>query len=307
MPLYQHLSENEWQEKINFLKQRFSPCELCPRRCGVLRENDQKGLCGAMKEVKVASANLHYGEEPPITGEKGSGTIFFSGCPMKCVFCQNYPISHLFNGTLYTIPQLADLFLILQKRGAHNLNFVSPSPFALHALQALKIACDKGLSIPIVYNSSGYERWEIIEALDGVVDIYLPDLKYYDDSLAPEFSGVKDYFSHAYPALLEMFHQVGALQVDDNGIAVRGMILRHLLLPGHLQNSKEVLKIIASSPFKTASLSLMGQYFPAYKAVDIPAINRKIEAAEYREIKDYALDLGLEDGWFQDLEQPGKA
>lgn len=300
MPLYETLSDEEWEEKIEFLKKNFCPCRLCPRMCGAERENGGKGVCGAEKRVKVASFNLHYGEEPPVSGERGSGTIFFSGCTMKCVFCQNYPISQLFNGQFYSIEALSGLFLDLQGRGAHNINFVSPTPYLFHAVKALRLAGKRGLSIPIVYNTSGYERREIIGALDRVVDVYMPDLKYHDNSISPKYSGVSNYIEHAYPAVEEMFRQVGELRVDGAGIARRGMILRHLLLPGQVENSKRVLEIISRSSFRDASLSLMNQYFPAYRAVEMPEINRRVRSDEYEEVKEYAVSLGFTDGWFQE-------
>jgi putative pyruvate formate lyase activating enzyme len=297
MAFYESLSETQWREKIEFLKENYSPCRLCPRQCRAQRADNKTGACGTGKDVKVASFNLHHGEEPPVSGTRGSGTIFFSGCTMKCVFCQNYPISHLFNGTYYTIEKLARLFLDLQGRGAHNINFVSPTPYLYHAASALYLAVKQGLSIPIVYNTSGYERVEIIAALKDLVDVYMPDLKYNDNSISPLYSGVGDYFQYAFPALEEMFRQVGKLLADEDEIAVKGMILRHLILPGHVDNSKNVLKIIAESSFKDSHLSLMGQYFPAYKAVDIPGINRRIHPYEYTEVKDYALSLGFSNGF----------
>lgn len=300
MPLYEMLSEEGWEEKIEFLKENYSPCGLCPRMCGAEREKDGKGVCGAVGRVKVASFNLHYGEEPPVSGERGSGTIFYSGCTMKCVFCQNYPISHLFNGQFYSIEALSGLFLDLQARGAHNINFVSPTPYLFHAVKALRLACKRGLRIPIVYNTSGYERREVIGALDRVVDVYMPDLKYHDNSISLKYSGVNNYFEYAYPAIGEMFRQVGELRMDEGGIARRGMILRHLLLPGQVENSKKVLEIFSRSFFKNASLSLMSQYFPAYRAVEMPEINRRVPSDEYEEVKDYALSLGFTDGWFQE-------
>ncbi|MCP5106671.1 MAG: radical SAM protein [bacterium] len=299
MPLYETLLPDEWAEKITFLKDNYSPCRLCPRQCRAEREKNKTGVCGAGKKVKVASYNLHHGEEPPVSGSRGSGTIFYSGCTMKCVFCQNYPISHLLNGQFYSIEQLSGLFLNLQERGAHNINFVSPTPYLYHAAAALHIARNNGLTIPIVYNTSGYERPGIINALERFVDIYMPDLKYHDNSISPKYSGVKDYFEHAYPAIGEMSKQTGELKMDEKGIARRGMILRHLLLPGQVDNSKKVLKIISQSAFKKTSLSLMSQYFPAYRAVEMPEINRRVRAEEYEEVKDYAFTLGFTDGWYQ--------
>jgi putative pyruvate formate lyase activating enzyme len=307
LTFYENLSDTEWTEKIEFLKENYSPCRLCPRQCRAERKENKQGVCGAMSNAKVASFNLHHGEEPPVSGDRGSGTIFFSGCPMKCVFCQNYPISHLANGTFYTTEELAGLFLNLQERGAHNINFVSPTPYLYHTASAIHIASKQGLTIPIVYNTSGYERPEIIKALKGLIDVYMPDLKYHDNSISPLYSGISDYFQYAFPALEEMFKQVGKLLVDENGIAVKGMILRHLLLPGHIKNSKKVLKIIAESSFKDSHLSLMGQYFPAHKAVDMPGINRRVYPDEYSQVKDYALSLGFSNGWFQYIPPAGGA
>lgn len=307
MPLYRELTDLEWEGKIEFFRENYSPCRLCPRECGAEREKDKKGVCGAVRDVKVASCNLHYGEEPPVSGEMGSGTIFYSGCPMKCIFCQNFPISHLFNGQFYSIDELAVLFLDLQDRGAHNINFVSPTPYLYHAAAALRIAARKGLNIPIVYNTSGYERPEMIAKLEGLVDIYMPDLKYHDNSLAPLVSGIRDYFDSAFPAVQEMFRQVGELQTDGDGIAVKGMILRHLLLPGQVENSKKVLEIISRSSFRDAALSLMCQYFPAYRAAEKPGMDRRVSEEEYDEVRDYALGLGFENGWFQDPHAPGGA
>lgn len=218
---------------------------------------------------------------------------------MECFFCQNYPISHLFNGTFYSIEELGEMFLHLQGRGAHNINFVSPTPYLYHIVKALKMAREKGLKIPIVYNTGGYERVEVIKRLAGVIDIYLPDLKYYDDSLSLEFSGVKNYVENAFPAVEEMFAQVGDLTVEDDEIGVKGLIIRHLILPGLRENSKRVLERIAGSPFRDVHLSLMSQYFPAYKAAEHSELNRRISSEEYEEVEEYALSLGFSKGWFQ--------
>lgn len=299
MTLYNNFSRSEWDKRIAFFKENYSPCNLCPRRCGAGRSQKKQGVCRAGDKVKIASYNLHFGEEPPISGQKGSGTVFFSGCTMKCLFCQNYPISQLFNGKFYSIEELGEFFLHLQKRGAHNINFVSPTPYLYHIVKALKIAREKGLEIPIVYNTSGYERVEIIKKLAEVVDIYLPDLKYYDDSLALKFSGVKNYVEHAFPAVEEMFAQVGDLIVDHNEMGVKGLIIRHLILPGLTENSKKVLERIAGSPFRDVHLSLMSQYFPAHKAAEHNELKRRISSQEYTEVEEYALSLGFSKGWFQ--------
>jgi len=303
---YRELSPADWRGKRDFFKGAFSPCRLCPRQCGAERENGRPGSCQAVREAKVASSNLHFGEEPPVSGSRGSGTVFFSGCTLKCLFCQNYPISQLFHGEFYTTDQLAGIFLSLQKRGAHNINLVSPTPYLAHVLEALEIASGQGLSVPLVFNTSGYERAEVIARLAGIVDIYLPDLKYGPgpDSrqLGLKLSGVADYFENATAAIAEMFRQTGPLGVDADGIAVRGTVIRHLIIPGHTANSIGALRAMAASGFRPAWLSLMSQYFPAHRAPDCPPFDRRLRAEEYNEVRDEAVRLGLEDGWFQDLD-----
>ncbi|MGD2085864.1 MAG: radical SAM protein [Candidatus Aminicenantes bacterium] len=299
-PLYKNLSEQKWQEKIDFFKTNYSPCCLCPRQCRADRENNKAGICGASKDVKVASYNIHTGEEPPVSGTSGSGTVFFSGCTLKCMFCQNYPISHLLNGQFYSIKELADIFLNLQGRGVHNINLVTATPYLYHFVHALYLAQKNGLTIPIVYNTSGYERLEMVKSLKDLIDVHMPDLKYVDREMSRKYTGVDNYFEYAYPAVTEMFNQVGLLEMDEKGIAVKGFILRHLILPGHIENSKKVLKSIAESPFRYCHLSLMSQYFPAYKASQHPGINRRLSPEEYREVEEYALQLDFSNGWFQD-------
>jgi putative pyruvate formate lyase activating enzyme len=305
-PAYRDLSPADWRHKREFLKNRFSPCRLCPRQCGAERESGRTGICQAVQEAKIASHNLHFGEEPPISGSRGSGTVFFSGCTLKCLFCQNYPISQLFHGEFYSIEQLAGIFISLQKRGAHNINLVSPTPYLYHIVSALEIASAKGLHIPLVYNTSGFERAEVIAELAGIVDIYLPDLKYGSSAdsrqLGLKLSGANDYSKYAVAAIVEMFRQTGPLEVDGEGIAVRGTVIRHLIIPGHAANSIEVLQTIAASPFRAAWLSLMSQYFPAHRAPDCPPFDRRLHADEWRQVRDEALRLGLEDGWFQEME-----
>jgi putative pyruvate formate lyase activating enzyme len=306
-PAGQNLFIKRFRHLQKFFKKSYSPCSLCPRQCGAEREKNKTGICGAGKDVKIASFNIHWGEEPPVSGTRGSGTVFFSGCPLKCIFCQNYPLSHLLKGKFYSIEELADIFLDLQRRGAHNINLVTATPYLYHFVHALYLALEKGLNIPIVYNSGGYERRETISALNGAIDVYMPDLKYVDRDVSRKYTGVDNYFDYAYPAIEEMFRQVGVLQMDEQGIARKGMILRHLILPREIENSRKVLKIISESPFKDAHLSLMSQYFPAHEAVRHPDINRCLYPAEYEEVKDYALELGFSEGWFQDMDAPGGA
>ena len=305
-PRYKGLAAADWRQKRDFFRLHYSPCRLCPRLCAADRESNRPGVCQALQDVKIASANLHFGEEPPISGCRGSGTIFFSGCTLKCLFCQNYPISQLFHGELYSVEGLAGILLSLQKRGAHNINLVSPTPYLHQLVDALEIACAQGLNIPLVYNTSGYEDAEVITQLEGIVDIYLPDLKYGPSEasrqLGLKLSGVKNYFDNAAAAIGEMFRQTGPLRLDDEGMAFRGTIIRHLIIPAETANSIEVLRAIAAAPFRDAHLSLMSQYFPAHRAPDAPPYNRRLRAGEYRQVKDVALALGIENGWFQDLD-----
>lgn len=305
-PAYLALDAAAWGEKKRFFSAGFSPCALCPRQCGAERARDRRGACRAGARARIASHNLHFGEEPPISGERGSGTVFFSGCTLKCLFCQNYPISQLGHGQEVPAERLADVFLSLQKRGAHNINLVSPTPYLQHLLSALEIAAGRGLRVPFVYNTSGYERVEVVAALEGIVDVYLPDLKYGPSTaarrLARDLSGADDYFDHAVPAIAEMFRQTGPLRLDGSGIAVRGTVIRHLILPGQAANSIEVLRTIAASPFRNAWLSLMSQYFPAHLACGRPPLDRRLHVDEWRQVRDEALRLGLDEGWFQEMD-----
>lgn len=301
MPGYNLLSEKEWANKINFFKNNLKKCRLCPRQCMVLRDEDKIGVCGAGKSIKIASFNLHFGEEPPISGIRGSGTVFFSGCTLNCIFCQNYPISQLKNGENYSIKNLADIFLGLEKRGAHNLNLVSPTPYLYHIVKAIFIARENGLNIPVVYNTSGYERKEIVEKLEGIVDIFMPDFKYSDENLSFKYSGVRDYVKNADPSIDEMFRQKGELLTDEDGIAEKGVIIRHLILPGNVKNSEDVLKIINKRKYKASYLSLMSQFFPAYRSVNDKNLKRRIYPEEYEKIRSLADSLGFEKGWFQDI------
>ena len=276
-------------------------CKICPNNCKVNRTEGKIGLCRANDKVKIALASLHYFEEPCISGEKGSGTVFFSNCNMKCKFCQNYKISAESKGREVTIEELANTFLNLQEQGANNINLVTPTIYAYQIIEALKIAKSKGLEIPIVYNSNGYESIETLKSLEGHIDVYLPDLKYYYDDIALKYSGVKNYFKHATEAIKEMYRQVGAPKLDENGIIQKGVIIRHLVLPNNIDNSKQVLKWIKNNIDERVYVSIMAQYFPCYKAKEMEDLNRKLTKEEYEEIENFVYDLDIENGYMQEL------
>ncbi|MGQ9518251.1 MAG: radical SAM protein [Anaerolineae bacterium] len=278
-------------------------CTLCPRRCGVNRLAGQVGFCRAGAEPMVASWNLHPWEEPPISGTRGSGTIFFSHCTARCIFCQNYPISQLGVGRRCTTRQLADMMRELQERGAHNINLVTPTHFVPPFLEALELAAGDGLTLPIVYNTSGYDTVETLRLLDGVVDIYLPDAKYADDEVARAISSFAGYVAANRAALQEMFRQVGdALVLDEAGILRRGMIIRHMVLPGRLAQSAQVFHWIAKNLSPHVHVSVMNQYFPAHKALEHPVLGRKITEEEYAAAIEAFFDAGLHNGWMQECE-----
>lgn len=293
-------ASGELNERAKAAHRRLARCDLCPRACGVNRLEGERGFCGAGALLRVASWNAHHGEEPPISGHHGSGTIFFSHCTGRCLFCQNYPISQLGNGQTVTDDRLAAMMLELQRMGCHNINLVTPTHFVPQIIRATQRAAAEGLRIPLVYNTSGYERIDTLQLLDGIVDIYLPDAKYADDDIARELSGFVGYVSANRAALKEMHRQVGsALQVDDEGIARRGMVIRHLVLPDGLAQTREVLTWIAHELGTESYISLMAQYFPAYRASERPPLGRRISRAEYHDAFCVLDELGLENGWRQ--------
>ena len=267
------------------------------------RLEGKTGFCGISSDVQIAHAGLHFGEEPPISGTRGSGTVFFTGCNLCCVFCQNYQISQEFRQRrtrTLTPDDLASEMLRLQREGAHNINLVSPSHVIFQIAEPIQAARGKGLGVPVVYNSNGYDSVDALRQIRGLVDIYLPDIKYLDNELGRQFSAVSDYADVIPGVLREMLDQVGHLEMDDDGIAVRGLLVRHLVLPNHLGNSRSCLCFLADlSP--DVFVSIMAQYSPQYKARDYPDINRTLTADEYDEITDYALDLGLENAFIQEL------
>lgn len=298
-PGYITLCESgEIVERITELKNIYSNCRLCPHECGIDR-NTVRGICRSGTRPVVASYTVHHGEEPPISGTKGSGTIFLTGCTGRCIFCQNYPISQLGTGTEISEDRLAEMMLELQERGCHNINFVTPTHFSPSIVSAISLAASRGLQLPIVYNTSGYERVEIIKLLSGIIDIYLPDAKYADDQTAQTLSGFTGYVSYNRAALKEMFSQVGSLKIR-NGLAVKGIIIRHLILPGNLAGTDAVLAYIADELSTDVFVSIMDQYFPAHRALTHKIISRRISYEEYQEALKAFDASGLKNGWIQD-------
>jgi putative pyruvate formate lyase activating enzyme len=295
-----HYHSGELIRRIKAGYARLATCDLCPHACGVNRLAGELGNCGSGKLVRIASAAIHRGEEPPISGTKGSGTIFLSGCTLNCRFCQNFPISQLRNGTDLSTGQLAEKMLSLQARGAHNINFVTPSHFTPQILAALYLAIRKGFKLPIVWNTSGYERLDTQSLLDGVVDIYLPDMKYTSEEEAIKLSGAPGYPELNRLAVAEMLRQVGHLECDENGIGVKGMIIRHLVLPEGRAGSAETLAWIADHLGTETHIALMSQYFPAHLASETPGIERRVTSEEYGEAVEALEDCDLENGWVQD-------
>lgn len=278
-------------------------CYVCPHRCGVDRPQNMAdtngcfGSCGVGITPIVARAGLHMWEEPVISGTKGSGAVFFSGCNLHCVFCQNYKISCKGFGKEITVTRLKEIYQELIKQGAHNINLVTPTHFTEAILQSL----DEKLSVPIVYNTSGFETQDTLRRLNGKIQIYLPDLKYSDDIAAVKYSNAPYYFRIATEAIKEMYRQVGNYQIDDNGIMTKGVIIRHLIMPGMLDNSKKIIDWVADT-FKPGQVmfSLMHQYIPSGCAKDYPEINRKVTAEEYKELENYLLHSSIEDGFVQE-------
>jgi len=298
-PGYLKLGKKELKKRIKKAYQLMENCMLCPRKCGVNRIKGEKGYCRTGIDLEISSFYSHMGEEPPISGWNGSGTIFFTHCNLRCVFCQNYPISHLGYGKKISIDRLAEIMLTLQKRGCHNINLVTPTHFTPHILAAVDKAIDKGLRIPLVYNCGGYEAMETLKLLKGVVDIYLPDIKYGSSREAKKYSNAPDYFEVAKKAVKEMYEQVGELQLSREGIAQRGVIIRHLVLPNNLAKTDKVLSFIKNELSPHIHISIMNQYFPAYKAINIEDLNRKVTDKEYRRVLNLAKKLSLERGWRQ--------
>ena len=279
---------------------KLKKCTICPHKCGTDRTKNI-GRCKSTDKVKIALYSTHNFEEPCISGEKGSGTIFFSNCNLNCVFCQNYEISQQGRGKEIEIEELAEIMLKQQEKGVENINFVTPTSYSIQIKEAIIIAKENGLKIPTVYNTNGYENVETLRELEGLIDIYLPDLKYYYNSLGKEFSKVDNYFEIATNAIKEMYRQVGRPILNEKGVMQKGLMVRHLILPNNIENSKRCLKWLKENFNDKIYISLMAQYFPTYKAKEISEINRKLTPKEYEEIENYLYDLDIENGYIQEL------
>ena len=301
-PGYQRLyEEGILRKRADTLARLMRDCTLCPRKCHVDRLSGERGLCGLGGSVILDRGLPHHGEEPPISGSRGAGTIFFSSCNLRCIYCQNYQISHRAKGRVVDFQELSGLMLSLQERGCHNIDVVTATPHLAGFTEALDDACGKGLAIPIVYNSSGYENPDVIKLLDGIVDLYLPDFKYGNENDARLLSTVGDYCSFAVPALKEMVRQVGDSLDMTNGIAKRGIIIRHLVLPGRIENSLQVLKLIGKNISTSVSLSIMSQYTPIPALEGHPLMGRRITEEEYERVVNEALDMGFVNIFVQEV------
>lgn len=287
------------QTRLGQVRDLAASCRLCPRYCEVNRLKNELGVCNMEYGPVYSSANLHHGEEPPISGLRGSGTVFLTGCNLLCKFCQNYPISHLRNGNKVKPEKLAKLMIRLQDMGAHNINFVTPTHQAAAIFESLIYAYEIGLDLPIVYNCSGYDAMEMLELWDGIIDIYMPDAKYSSSSPARRISSAPDYLEHNRAALKEMYRQVGDLKFDEQDMAYRGLLIRHLVLPDDMSGTEDVLRFIAEEISRETYISLMSQYFPAYQVINDPLLNRPINQREYDRACELLEKYGLDNGWIQ--------
>ncbi len=305
MPSYLSLSPTELTRRAGRLTARLASCDICPRRCGINRLQGETGFCNSGALPIVSSYCAHHGEEPALSGTRGSGTIFFGNCNLRCVFCQNYQISQDAAGQKaneVSPERLADIMLALQAQGCHNINLVSPGHFVPQIVSALALAAPRGLTLPLVYNSNAYDSLETLRELEGIVDIFLPDLKYASNEHAVKYSHAPDYPSHARRAIREMFRQTGELITDDDEIAERGVIVRHLILPHDIAGTGESLRWLASEVSPDVTVSLMSQYHPTHHARDYPEICRHITAQEHAAAMQALEDAGLENGWVQEPE-----
>lgn len=287
---------NEMIQKI------YEKCTLCPRNCGANRLRGQKGYCRANGEMLIARAALHMWEEPCISGKEGSGAVFFSGCSMGCIFCQNAEISGGRTGKVVSVEHLTEIFLNLQEQQANNINLVTAGHYVPQVREALILAKEKGLEIPIVYNSSGYEKKETLQLLEGLVDVYLPDFKYMNEELAKEYSNASDYPEVAKQAIAEMVRQVGEATFDERGMMQKGVIVRHLMLPGELLDSKRIIRYLHETYGERIFISMMSQYTPMPRVAEHPKLGKKIRKKSYDTLLDFAVSLGVENGFFQEGE-----
>ncbi len=279
----------------------YRKCRICPHKCNINRNEGKIGRCKAGSKVKIALYSTHNFEEPCISGKNGSGTVFFSNCNLNCIYCQNYEISQLGTGKEISTDELAKIFIKQQENNVENINLVTPTSYIPQIKKTIKIARKNGLKLPIVYNTNSYENVETLEQLEGYIDIYLPDLKYAENNLAKKYSKVNNYFEIATSAIKEMVRQVGIPKLNENGILEKGVVVRHLVLPNHIENSKKVLKWLHNNLPKETYISVMAQYFPTYKAKEDNEINRKLTKEEWQQIEDYIEELGIENGYVQEL------
>ncbi len=281
------------KERAELAKEFLIECKLCPRGCGINRLKGKQGFCGGGRLARISGVGPHFGEERVLVGRHGSGTIFFSGCNLKCIFCQNYGISHLNEGREVSDEELAEEMLYLQYIGCHNINLVTPTHFVPQIIKALEIAYSKGLELPIVYNCGGYESWEVLKLLEGLVDIYMPDLKFADPQVGEELSQAPDYYQVAQQAIKEMHRQVGDLAINGKGRAQKGLLLRHLILPEGLAGTEEAMRFISQEISPDTYVNIMDQYRPCYKAKETPPLNRRITREEYQKALQIAKGFGL--------------
>lgn len=276
-------------------------CEICPHKCGIDRTKQEIGRCKSTDKVKVALCSIHHFEEPCISGGHGSGTVFFSNCNLNCIYCQNYEISQEGKGKEISIEELASMFIEQQNKHAENINLVTPTSYAFQIIEAIKIAKKKGLTIPIIYNTNGYEAIETLKELEGYIDVYLPDLKYYDNEIAKKYSKIENYFEIATKAIQEMYRQVGSPKLDERGMIQKGLMIRHLVLPNYVENSKNILKWVKENIDENVYVDIMAQYFPTYRAKEDKRLNRKLTLDEYHEIEEYVYQLDIKNGYMQEL------
>jgi putative pyruvate formate lyase activating enzyme len=293
----ERLSPEDLRRRAGQLRELMRDCVICPRECHAKRLEGRYGVCRSTAELMISSAAPHFGEEPPLVGRRGSGTVFITSCNLKCMFCQNYDVSHMRYGRRITPSQLAEIMLGLERGGCHNINFVTPTHMTAQIVEAVAMAAERGLSVPLVYNCGGYESTQTLKLIEDVVDIYMPDIKYGDNEIARRYSGATSYWNVVRPAISEMHRQVGDLSLDEGGVARRGLLIRHLVLPNRLAGSRAVLDFIARNVSVDSYVNIMDQYRPAYRAIRYSELSRGITMKEYDEALEYAHRLGLHRGF----------